>query len=135
MLTRAGHILWIVVMAFWLIAGAPMHHHPNALHGHGPAELSKARLDASSCSPTTSGQSQICHEQADSESRSSETSERDCSVCHLIDSTLALITIPPALPTAEMVAELPTLEPDVLTGVDQFLISRGRGPPATSLAL
>lgn len=122
------------LMMAWLGVIAPSHHHRHHA-GTGHAGVVASGGCVSDCGGAEQNalqnpaQKQASSEDTSSESAPSHDDGKDCQVCHLIASFIPQPDVSIKVPEPELLAILPEPPLAAMSGVELYLISRGRGPP------
>lgn len=116
------------LMVAWLGVIAPSHHHR---HGAGTDDAGVVASGSCVSDCGSAAQKQAASERARDESTPGHDDDgKDCQVCHLIASFIPQPDVSIKVPEPELLSILPEPPLAALSGVELYLISRGRGPPA-----
>jgi hypothetical protein len=119
------------LMMAWLGVIAPSHHHRHHA-GTDHAGVVASGTCVSDCTKTdqNADQKQASRHHSDTESAPSHDDGKDCQICHLIASFMPPPDVSIRVPDPELLAILPEPPLAAMSGVELYLISRGRDPPA-----
>ena len=119
------------LMMAWLGVIAPSHHHRHhAGTDHASAVVNDSCVSDCTSTDQKADPKQASKDHAGRESSPSHDDAKDCQICHLIASFIPPPDVSIRVPEPELLAILPAPPLAAMSGVELYLISRGRGPPA-----
>ena len=124
MFKRVILMMMVLLQATWFALLAPLHHHP--MQGHvlrDAGAIEKMSLSMDACAEHGHGTA------LPGETGGKQTNADDCSICHLIATTVIPADHKLDLTLLELLEIKPVALHEAATGVEQYFVLRGRDPP------